>query len=379
VRHRESEPISRQPWRPGLALRVIPVVLIAVILATETVLPYGVHLGPLLTVAPAIAALYAGPRTTAVIGFLALLALLLTGRLRGGIATLNHEVQIAALVMITGFVVVFCLLRERHQRELQQVRTVSEAAQRVVLRPVPSRIGPLRVASVYLAAAAEARIGGDLYAAARTGGTTRLLIGDVRGKGLASISDAAVLLCAFREAAHRVTTLPGLASHLEASVSRAVAEPGGLGSAEFFITAALVEVPDDEPVVRLVTCGHPPPLLLRGRQVQTLEVAGPAPPLGMGELITATHAMETFAFEPGDLLVLYTDGVIEARDRSGRFYPLAERLPAWSGEDPRTLVRHLHDDLLAYVGGHLPDDAAVMVVERTGEMSEVPANIASHE
>jgi serine phosphatase RsbU (regulator of sigma subunit) len=379
VRHRESEPLSRQPWRPGLALRVIPVVLIAVIVATETLLPYGVHLGPLLTVAPAIAALYAGPRTTAAIGFLALLALLLTGRLRGGIATLNHEVQIAALVMITVFVVVFCLLRERHQRELQQVRTVSEAAQRVVLRPVPSRIGPLRVASVYVAAAAEARIGGDLYAAARTGCMTRLLIGDVRGKGLASISDAAVLLCAFREAAHREATLSDLASHLETSVTRAVAEPGGIGAAEFFITAALVEIPDDEPVVRLLTCGHPPPLLLRERQVQTLEVASPAPPLGMGELITAAHAMETFAFEPGDLLVLYTDGVIEARDRSGRFYPLAERLSAWSAEDPRTLVSRLHDDLLAYVGGHLPDDAAVMVIERTGEMSEVPANIGSHE
>jgi serine phosphatase RsbU (regulator of sigma subunit) len=379
VRHRESEPLSRQPWRPGLALRVIPVVLIAVIVATETLLPYGVHLGPLLTVAPAIAALYAGPRTTAAIGFLALLALLLTGRLRGGIATLNHEVQIAALVMITVFVVVFCLLRERHQRELQQVRTVSEAAQRVVLRPVPSRIGPLRVASVYVAAAAEARIGGDLYAAARTGCMTRLLIGDVRGKGLASISDAAVLLCAFREAAHREATLSDLASHLETSVTRAVAEPGGIGAAEFFITAALVEIPDDEPVVRLLTCGHPPPLLLRERQVQTLEVASPAPPLGMGELITAAHAMETFAFEPGDLLVLYTDGVIEARDRSGRFYPLAERLSAWSAEDPRTLVSRLHDDLLAYVGGHLPDDAAVMVIERTGEMSEVPANIRSHE
>jgi serine phosphatase RsbU (regulator of sigma subunit) len=378
VRHRESEPLSRQAWRPGLLLRVVPVVLIALIVTTDTLLPYGVHLGPLLTVAPAIAALYAGPRTTAAVGFVALVGLIIVGRVRGGLATLNHEVQIAALVMISGFVVVFCLLRERHQRQLAQVRTVSEAAQRVVLRPVPARIGPLRVASVYLAAAAEARIGGDLYSAARAGRTTRLLIGDVRGKGLASISDAAVLLCAFREAAHREATLPDLASHLEASVSRTVAEPGGWGAAEFFITAALVEVPDDEPVLRLLTCGHPPPLLLRGRQVLPLEVAGPAPPLGMSELIATAHTMETFTFLPGDLLVLYTDGVIEARDRSRRFYPLAERLPAWSGEDPRTLVHHLHDDLLAYVGGRLPDDAAVMVIEKTGELSEATATIGSH-
>jgi serine phosphatase RsbU (regulator of sigma subunit) len=341
---------------------VIPVIVIVVVVAADNLLPGGVHLGPLLAVAPAIAALFGGPRTTAAVGLLALLALLFVGRLRGGLATLNHEVQIAALVAITGFVVIFCMLRERHERQLAQVRSVAEVAQRVVLRPVPPKIGPLRVASVYLAAAAEAHIGGDLYAAARTDDATRLLIGDVRGKGLASISDAAVLLCAFREAACRHTTLPGLAVHLETRLSRDAAETEPM---EFFITAALAEVPDDEPVVRLVTCGHPPPLLLRGRRVLSLQVARPAPPLGMGELTTGDLVMETFPYENGDLLVFYTDGVIEARDRSGAFYPLAERLLAWAGDGPEGLVHYIRADLLAYVGERLPDDAAVLVVART--------------
>jgi serine phosphatase RsbU (regulator of sigma subunit) len=341
---------------------VIPVIVIVVVVAADNLLPGGVHLSPLLAVAPAIAALFGGPRTTAAVGLLALLALLFVGRLRGGLATLNHEVQIAALVAITGFVVIFCILRERHQRQLAQVRSVAEVAQRVVLRPVPPKIGLLRVASVYLAAAAEADIGGDLYAAARTDDATRLLIGDVRGKGLASISDAAVLLCAFREAARRHATLPGLAVHLETSLSRDAAETEPM---EFFITAALAEVPDHEPVVRLVTCGHPPPLLLRGRWVLSLQVARPAPPLGMGELTTDDLVVGTFSYETGDLLVLYTDGVIEARDRSGAFYPLAERLLAWTGGGPEALVQYIRADLLAYVGGRLPDDAAVLVVERT--------------
>jgi serine phosphatase RsbU (regulator of sigma subunit) len=377
VRPRESATVSRPLWRPAQALRAVPVVFIAVVVVADALLPSGVHLGPLLAVAPAIAALYGGPRTTAVIGVLALLGLVLTGRLRGGLATLNHEMQITALVVITGFVVLFCVLRERHQRELAQVRTVSETAQRVVLRPVPPRIGPLRIASVYLAAAAEARIGGDLYAAARTGRATRLLIGDVRGKGLAAISDAALLLCAFREAAHRHATLPDLAVHLEASVCRGVAELGGSDIAEFFITAALAEIPDDVPVVRLVMCGHPPPLLLRGREVRPLEVAGPSPPLGMGEL--TTPAVETFAFAPDDVLVLYTDGVLEARDQAGVFYPLAERLPAWAGAAPRALVHHMRDDLLSYAGGRLLDDAAIVAVQRTEEMSEPSASIGAHE
>jgi serine phosphatase RsbU (regulator of sigma subunit) len=74
--------------------------------------------------------------------------------------------------------------------------------------------------------------------------------------------------------------------------------------------------------------------------------------------------VETFPFATGDRLVLYTDGVIEARDRSGAFYPLAERLPAWKGTDAEGLVGWIRDDLLAYVGGRLPDDAAIVVAER---------------
>lgn len=362
---RDREPLSLLPWRTGHTLLLIPVVLIVVIVIADGLLPGGVHLGPLLAVAPAVAALFSGPRTTAAVGLLALLALALVGRLRGGLATLNHEVQIAAFMAVTAFLVLYCVLRERHQRELAQVRSVAEAAQRVVLRPLPPRIGPLGTASLYLAAAAEARVGGDLYAAARTDGATRLLIGDVRGKGLAAISDAATLLCAFREAAHRRLTMPRLVDRLEASVIRDAAERASTEphTMEFFITAAVAEVPDDEAVVRLVTCGHPPPLMLRGRRLLTLQVGHPAPPLGMGDLTTAGRRVETFPFEPGDMLVLYTDGVIEARDRSSAFYPLAERLLAWPGGDPQALVAYIRDDLLAYVGGRLPDDAAVVVVE----------------
>ncbi|MCX4649328.1 hypothetical protein [Streptomyces sp. NBC_01446] len=82
---------------------------------------------------------------------------------RGWPLTLNHEMQILSLAIVTAVIAAFCYLRERRQRELAQVRSVSEAAQRVVLRPLPRRLGPLKVASVYLAAEAEARIGGDLF------------------------------------------------------------------------------------------------------------------------------------------------------------------------------------------------------------------------
>ncbi len=71
-----------------------------------------------------------------------------------------------------------------------------------------------------------------------------------------------------------------------------------------------------------------------------------------------------FDFKPGDTLLLYTDGVIEARDRAGVFYPLAERVMTWPGDGPGTLVEHVRDDLLAYVGGRLGDDAAMVAIQR---------------
>ncbi|XIE80913.1 PP2C family protein-serine/threonine phosphatase [Streptomyces sp. SBR177] len=140
------------------------------------------------------------------------------------------------------------------------------------------------------------------------------------------------------------------------------------------MTALVLDVPDDEPVVRLVSRGHPPPLLLREGRVVPLGGSGAGPPLGLSNILApdtdpadgtgAGTGVETFPFRVGDVLLLYTDGVVEARDHSRAFYPLAERLPAWAGDDPPTLLARLRADLQAYAGGHLGDDAALVAVER---------------
>ncbi|WP_307843455.1 PP2C family protein-serine/threonine phosphatase [Streptomyces sp. B15] len=293
---------------------------------------------------------------------------------RRGWLTLNHQMQILALLVVTAVIAVFVALRERQQREMTQVRSVSEAVQRVLLRPLPPRLGPLRVASVYLAAEAEAQVGGDLFAAARTEGQTRVIVGDVRGKGLSSVSDAALLLGAFREAAHQHADLSALSLYLEQSVSRDLVEltETDQGSEEDFITAAIVEIPDDQAVVRVVNCGHPPPLLVRGRSVTLLRAEQPETPLGLGAFAASDYRADTFPLEDDDVLLLYTDGVIEARNAAGVFYPLAERLTAWTGDDAETLVRRLKDDLLAHSGGSLGDDAAVVALQRTPTPSHIP-------
>jgi len=356
-------------------LVAFPVGLIVVVVVVDILAPPDVHLGPLLVAAPAMTAALGGARLVASIGALAVVAQLIIALVRRGWITLNHEMQTLALVVVTAVIMIFCRLRERQQRQLTQVRSVSEAAQRVLLRPLPRCIGPLKVASVYLAAEAEAHIGGDLYAAARTDDGTRLVIGDVRGKGLSSISDAAVLLGAFREAAHQHATLAELTRYLEGSVSRGLAELAETDhdADEDFVTAAVLDIPDDEPVIHLVDCGHPPPLLIRHRQVTPLEVRQPEPPLGLGEFTDPGYRVETFPFEAGDLLMLYTDGVIEARDRAGAFYPLTERVASWEGDGPEALLRHIRDDLLAHSDGSLGDDAAMIALSCTPASSTAPA------
>lgn len=132
--------------------------------------------------------------------------------------TENLEDRIASLVVVSALVVLCTVVRDRNERRLTQSRSVAGVAQQVLLRPLPAHSGPLEIASLYLAAKEEAVMGGDLFAAARTTSSTRLIIGDVRGKGLPAYSHAALILGAFRAAAHREATLPRLAVHLDGAV-----------------------------------------------------------------------------------------------------------------------------------------------------------------
>ncbi|MFF3950670.1 PP2C family protein-serine/threonine phosphatase [Streptomyces sp. NPDC001902] len=352
------------------ALIAVPVLLIVAIVISDLVIPTEGHLGPLLVVAPALTASFGGLRLTALIGALAVASLTVVSVADGTITTSYRQSEIIALVLVSALTVLFCRLRERHQAELQQVRSVAEAAQQVVLQPLPERIGPLRIAFDYQAAEDQARIGGDLYAAVRTPGGTRLLIGDVRGKGLPAIGDASLLLGAFRSVAYRAPPLPAMYAHLEATVSWKAAQGCAYGldedtAVESFITAILVDFPDDRPEVRILNCGHPSPYRLAADGLAPLDPTQPAPPIGLGLLQPSHPGVDTFPFAPGDMLLLYTDGVTEARDASGRFYPLAERIASWPGQQtPEDLVRHVREDLLLYCGGRLGDDAALITVRR---------------
>ncbi|MDX2813316.1 PP2C family protein-serine/threonine phosphatase [Streptomyces sp. PA03-5A] len=357
-------------WRPGHLLVATMLTLILMVTVVDIMSPPDVHLGPFLVAAPAITASFAGARTTAVVGGVAVVAQVLVAAVRTTPLDLNHSAQIATLALMSVLATFFAHLRVKHERQVTRLRSVAETAQRVLLRPIPRRIGPLRIASVYLAAEEEAQIGGDLYAAVRTDTGTRVIVGDVRGKGMEAVNEAALTLGAFRAVAHRQAELPALVLWLEQAISSDLTDPAAEAGptedeAESFVTAVVADIPDDEPVVHLVTCGHPPPLRLHEGRVTPLDMPAPAPPLGLTQFAGAEPSVRTFAFEPGDTLLLYTDGVVEARDVAGSFYPLTGRLAGQPAGDPEALVERLCTDLLAYAGGCLGDDAAVLAISRS--------------
>ncbi|MFB7225918.1 PP2C family protein-serine/threonine phosphatase [Streptomyces sp. NPDC056227] len=357
----------RQLVPPSRAWVAIPLAWIVAVSTIDVLAPPDMHLGPLLVAAPAITASFGGPRAVGLVAALAVIAQTAIGLLRDPdeLLSSNHQAQIIALILVGTSLVVFCVLRERRAKELAQVRYVAETAQRVVLPPLPKQLGPLHVASLYLAAEAEAQIGGDLYAAARTTSGTRLMVGDVRGKGMTAVNDAALLLGAFRVAAHRPASLGELVAYLDRSVCWDLIEPGETSCyGETFITATILDIFDGDGRVEMVVCGHPPPVVLHNGRPTTMDAPHPAPPLGLGELAHPRYHVDSFQFEPGDLLLLYTDGVTEARDSTGTFYPLTERITGWTESDPDAFLGRFRRDLLHHVGGHLNDDAAVIVIER---------------
>ena len=127
---------------------------------------------------------------------------------------------------------------------------------------------------VYVAAAAEATVGGDLYEAVATGEHgIRVIMGDVRGKGLGAVELATDVLGMFREQAHDADTLAELAARLDTGLGR------NLARHEEFVTALLVEIDPESGKTSVFNCGHPPPLLIpavattaRTRRMTLMEV-----------------------------------------------------------------------------------------------------------
>jgi hypothetical protein len=274
-----------------------------------------------------------------------------------GVPLVVHATATATVLAVTCGSTAVVVLAAAREQQLAQVRSVAATAQRALLRPVPPLIGSLQITVRYLAAAAEARIGGDLYEVMATPFGTRLILGDVRGKGLQAVETAADVLGVFRDAARAEPDLARVAAHLDAALARRPAS-------EEFVTAILLSIPDSDEPARMVNCGHPDALLLRDGTADWLEPAVRLPPLAMGGMVATPYRDSAFDLHRGETLLLYTDGASEARDLTGRFYPLDRRLAQMPERDPDLLLDRLVMDLKDYVPDGLTDDTALLALRR---------------
>jgi serine phosphatase RsbU (regulator of sigma subunit) len=310
---------------------------------------------PLLAIGPAIAAAVAGAAYVLFAGAVAAGGCMLF--LTGMQPAATHRQALIALVAVVGVTAAGILAssrRRRRDRELAEVRLVAEAAQQVLLRPVPRQAGPVQLAVRYLSASSGARVGGDLYEVIATPDHVRLIVGDVEGKGLRGVASAAAVLGVFREAAYDEHSLAAIVTRIETSLARQLGD-------EQFVTAVLAEISADGDKIELLSCGHPAPLLLGAGQPRFIEPAEGSLPLGLGDLADVPRIPVIIAFEPGSEILFYTDGASEARNKAGDFFPLADCAAVRSPASAATLVDRLSDEVARYVG-HAPDDDVALLL-----------------
>ncbi|MFI5665562.1 PP2C family protein-serine/threonine phosphatase [Streptomyces sp. NPDC051704] len=379
MRRRREEPGWLHGKPPPLWARIAPVVALVVLVLVQRLTQGEAEVGFFLAGLPPVAAFAYGAAGTAAF---AGIVLALLGMPWAGTAH-PRGADLATVAAIGLLSVVIAWVRRRRDAQLVSVRTVAEAAQLAVLPPVPEQVGPVRCAGLYRAAQRGTLVGGDLYDVRVGPYGVRALVGDVQGHGLAAVGTVAGLLGAFREGVLDDPELVGVAARLDRRLLADTAGAGDAGDAgdaagaagtagaagssdgsggqpELFATALLLEFPPGLDLVRIVSCGHPPALLLRASTVSEPAVE-PGPPLGLGLAGPALAVVTDVPLLPGDRLLAYTDGVTEARDAAGEFYPLAARVPALE-RDPEGLVEAVWQDLLEFTDGGPRDDVALLVL-----------------
>jgi serine phosphatase RsbU (regulator of sigma subunit) len=344
-------------------VRRLPALLLIVGACYDYLTPRDFTAAPFFTAAPLVAASLYSRRGTVLTGLAAVAAVLAIHVRLDIVLRIDAVTETATVATVAALAVLINLLVRRSSEQLASVREIAEAAQRAVLPEPAGRIGGFEIAARYEAAQEGAFIGGDLYAVQDTPHGVRLVVGDVRGKGMGAVAAVAVVIGAFREAAEQETTLEAVAQRLERALAREGTRRDGLDAFEGFTTAVLAELPHGDGVVRIVDRGHPPPLLLHADgAVGTLLVKEPALPLGMGELGVWPDRAEEFAFPGGTTLLLYTDGLSEARDSHGVFYDPGERLAGRTFRSPEALLSILAKEVRRYSGGGMTDDMAMIAV-----------------
>jgi phosphoserine phosphatase RsbU/P len=347
-------------WRRRRGAVVVAAVLWVTLLTVGQLLAPGRRLVvvPWIALGPLAASLVVTWPATALVAAAAVSAVALLSRSVNDLTTNLGLVRVLGSAALAGFAVFGARVRTQRERRIRAMTQIATVAQTAIQHPVPARVGGLALASRYVSASADALVGGDLFDVVTTDRGARLIVGDVRGKGLPAVHTAAAVLSAFRHTAPLASMgLDEVARRIEEAIS-----PGL--ELEDFVTAVLCDVHTNGRL-DLLLCGHPAPLKLAAGRDPVPVGRDVSPPFGLG----VEGKVATATLEPGERLLLFTDGLIEARAGDGRFFDLMSEARVLEPRGPSsvdTLDADLESLLLRvrqHVGGVVSDDLAVLLVQ----------------
>ncbi len=342
---------GRLTRRRGLWVCMV-LVVDTVIAVSGMAIGTGLNLTGLLSAGPLLACARCNGRITALIAAYALALCVMVEAVTGGATTIQRD-RFLVVLMSGALAVLVAAIRARRESRLV---TIAERVQRAILRPLPAEVGGVAFASHYQSATPGTLVGGDLYDLTMTQFGPRLIVGDVKGKGLDAVGRCAAVIGTFRELAFAEPDLVALAELMDARLS----DDMGI---EDFVTVILAEFGAGE--VRLVNCGHHPPAKVGPSNGHTrVELVSPerhAPPLGL----RPRPARQDVVLKQGDRLLFYTDGLVESRDHSGRFLDLQDgrMAAALATAGLGACVRAVAGLLLEHTGHALGDDVLLVVAE----------------
>jgi serine phosphatase RsbU (regulator of sigma subunit) len=230
---------------------------------------------------------------------------------------------------------------------------IAETLQRGLLPPPLPHIPGWSVAAMYRPAGAENEVGGDFYDLFRVPGGWMLAIGDVTGRGAHAASVTAVARYTLRTAAVLADDpLVALRTLNRALLAR--------GDSALCSLAAMTLSEDPAEPVRLAVAGHPPPLLVDGEEVSEVASADPV----LGAFSDAEWSLSRADVQPGQQIVVVTDGITEAQGPEGRFGEGRLREQLSGAGNPSLAVQRLEGSLHSFTEGRLEDDVAMLAIAR---------------
>ena len=352
--------------RPAAA-HALPVAALLAVATTDLLLGPDQVLISLVAIAPMVAAVLLGRRSTLVYGVLAVATAALLGVTNdqySGDALLAQTARIVGVALGGAAAVAACTVRQRRELQAQRLVAVQAADRAAVdlaetlqrsLLTEPPQLARASIAVRYRPATRGAHVGGDWYDAfAVPDGTTLLVIGDVAGHDAVAAATMAQARGMLRGLAQSVVGSPAA---VLSALDRALHDLG-IGALVTVTVATLDERPADGVHLRWSNAGHPPPVLVTTDGTAALLERPVERLLGLDH--PSPRADHDLTLAAGDTLLLYTDGLVERRGPS-LDTGLTGLVDALSGSADRPL-ESVCDDLVAGLPDHAEDDVAMLAV-----------------